>query len=322
MTSRLSLIQKLETNVKVLWTGVWPNDDILIVSGSNKELIFINKEKSGIYYIENRKKTNHTGSIRSLSYSNHLNEDILAVGSFDKTVSIWRKSGNNWVFETILEGPESEIKSVDWSQSDYEDQLIAVCGRDKTIWIWILDEFTFDCIGVLFGHTGDVKHIKWIPNSEPSIISCSYDGTIRHWHEINGEWCERDIILKADKTIWSISFNEQGNLFVCSSGGSLFLFGNKEDKWSLIKEITAHERDCYSVDIKEISKDSCYIASCGDDNIVRVSCLCYISMEISLIGSYLCGNSVNSVSWNSECILSAVTDEGMVYLFSIEEEIK
>jgi WD40 repeat protein len=66
----------------------------------------------------------------------------LATASFDANVGIWKREGQDeddedsageWECISILEGHETECKSVAWSCSG---NLLASCSRDKTVWVW------------------------------------------------------------------------------------------------------------------------------------------------------------------------------------------
>lgn len=66
----------------------------------------------------------------------------LATASFDANIGIWKREGEDgdgeeapgeWECISILEGHETECKSVAWSSSG---NLLASCSRDKTVWVW------------------------------------------------------------------------------------------------------------------------------------------------------------------------------------------
>ncbi|MES1922898.1 cytosolic Fe-S cluster assembly factor cfd1, variant 2 [Bonamia ostreae] len=77
-----------------------------------------------------------------------------------------------------LEGHENEVKCVRWHSNG---TYFASCGRDKTVWIWGIEENReIDCVAILNGHTQDVKFIAWHP-IDSVLFSCSYDETIRVW---------------------------------------------------------------------------------------------------------------------------------------------
>lgn len=145
-------------------------------------------------------------------------ELVLATGSFDSTAGIWKytypsletgdgsergldqgEEDKEWRFSIILEGHDSEIKSVAWSS---HGNLLATCSRDKSVWIWedlsstpsyantnshfpldaVEDEDTFETVAVLQEHDADVKYVTWHPK-EDLIASAGYDETIRFWRE-------------------------------------------------------------------------------------------------------------------------------------------
>lgn len=67
-----------------------------------------------------------------------------------------------WHFSTLLTGPDSEIKSIDFSPYHYPANLLATSSRDKSVWIWEeVDDEIYETIAVLSEHTGDVKSVSW-----------------------------------------------------------------------------------------------------------------------------------------------------------------
>ncbi|OAP64804.1 hypothetical protein AYL99_00776 [Fonsecaea erecta] len=67
-----------------------------------------------------------------------------------------------WHFSTLLTGPDSEIKSIEFSPPHYPANLLATSSRDKSVWIWEeVEPEEWETIAVLSEHTGDVKCVGW-----------------------------------------------------------------------------------------------------------------------------------------------------------------
>ncbi|EEP80879.1 predicted protein [Uncinocarpus reesii 1704] len=165
----------------------------------------------------------HKRAVRSCAWKPHVKgESVLATASFDATVGIWRRwdgfgtaerdmmggglaagererrnsSGGDddeededeeWGFAVLLDGHDSEVKSVAWSPGG---SLVATCSRDKSIWIWedLEDgDNNFETVAVMQEHSGDVKWVSWHPE-EDCLASGSYDDTIRVWREDVDDW--------------------------------------------------------------------------------------------------------------------------------------
>ena len=87
--------------------------------------------------------------MRALAWSR--SGDHLATASFDGTVIIWYLNNDYHLSnKLLLEGHESEVKSVTWS---FEDTYLSTCGRDKSIWIWETDiDYEYETAAVLTRH--------------------------------------------------------------------------------------------------------------------------------------------------------------------------
>lgn len=182
----------------------------------------------------------HKRSVRTAAWKPHITgESVLATGSFDATVGIWRRwdtygqttadhstslndhdeaglgseadDDEEWRFAVLLDGHDSEVKSVSWSPSG---MLLATCARDKSIWIWEdLDDGdnNFETVAVMQEHAGDVKCVSWHPVEE-CLASGGYDDTIRFWREDLDDWGQVACIKKHEGTVWFIDWEGADNI--------------------------------------------------------------------------------------------------------------
>lgn len=198
----------------------------------------------------------HKRSVRSCAWKPSVKgESVLATGSFDATVGVWRRWNNygqddgerpwilddnnnrpekleeeitshklrhdassdagsdedeEWRFAVLLDGHDSEVKSVSWSASGI---FLATCARDKSIWIWEdLDDGdnNFETVAVLQEHSGDVKSVSWHP-TEDCLASGSYDDTIRIWREDIDDWGQVACLKGHAGTVWFVDWEPIGN---------------------------------------------------------------------------------------------------------------
>ncbi|KAI1323850.1 WD repeat protein [Xylariaceae sp. FL0255] len=185
----------------------------------------------------------HERSIRSSTWKPNTppHQLCLVTGSFDSTAGLWRwddddagkeetleveiggeqqdeEEEKDWQLIVVLDGHDSEIKSVAFSPSG---QYLASCSRDKSVWIWedvgsneADDEW--ETVAVLNEHDGDVKAVAWCPETTRSgrgryssdvLASAGYDDTIRIWREDGeGEWVCVAVLEGHKGTVWGIQF--------------------------------------------------------------------------------------------------------------------
>ncbi|KAI1178162.1 WD repeat protein [Nemania sp. FL0916] len=186
----------------------------------------------------------HERSVRSSTWKPNLppHKLCLVTGSFDSTAGLWRwedegqsggdnleveiTSGANsddagekdWELIVVLDGHDSEIKSVAFSPSG---QFLATCSRDKSVWVWedvgaTEADDEWETVAVLNEHEGDVKAVAWCPDTNRSgrgryssdvLASASYDDTVRIWREDGeGEWVCVAVLEGHEGTVWGVQW--------------------------------------------------------------------------------------------------------------------
>jgi WD40 repeat protein len=233
--------------------------------GNSKECITKGStcvETKGYTCVETLEGT-HTKTVRCCEFSQC--DTMIASVSFDATTCLWDRSpageeaiaheGSGWDLLVTLEGHESEIKDVRWSP---DGELLATCGRDKSIWVWLkeLDE-QFECVDVLQGHTQDIKAITWIPFTR-AIVSASYDNTLKVWNEISDEWvCTQTLdscYQGHENTVWDLCCDTEGKrLLSCDASGMILLWkvehADQKYELSLVsRNKVPSEMPVYSID--------------------------------------------------------------------------
>ncbi|PNS14018.1 hypothetical protein CAC42_6531 [Sphaceloma murrayae] len=210
-------------------------------------------------------------------------ESVLVTGSFDASAGIWRRweggehtvlsddggpaqgardevdftggtdgvkeEEEEWNFAVVLDGHDSEIKSVGYSPVG---PFLATCSRDKSVWIWEeMEEDNFETVAVLQEHEGDVKCVAWHPE-EIMVASGSYDDSVRLWRE-EGEgedWGCAAVIEGFGGTVWGVQF-EPGER-VGKVGGEETVHGDRE------------------MLLEERKKAGARLATCSDDKTIRI----------------------------------------------------
>lgn len=238
-TVKCSLAAELVGHEERVWSVAWHPTEPLLASASGDKTVRIWGP-----HIQNPTQWvqlavlegEHQRTVRHVSWS--PSGSLLAAASFDGTVSLWRRDEGTSAGQEddeqevrgvlsmthvgVLEGHENEVKCCAWIPDDCLDKHLATCSRDRTVWVWERaqgdqqeeedeDEYVeFECGGVLSGHSQDVKAVRWLSsNGRSSLLSCSYDGTMKLWEETPGrrdDWhCVQTLHHGALGTVWDVA---------------------------------------------------------------------------------------------------------------------
>ncbi|KAL8930136.1 MAG: hypothetical protein Q9208_000753 [Pyrenodesmia sp. 3 TL-2023] len=195
-----------------------PHPDLPIVAIATHNLVRVYSLTS--FTLISRITGGHKRSVRSCAWQPGSKEQpVIATGGFDASVGIWSQEQDDkeeWRFAIVLEGHDSEVKSVAWSAGG---NLLATCSRDKSVWIWEeVGEDDYETVAVLKEHEGDVKCVAWHPEEE-LLASASYDDDVRLWREEIDDWGCVSILRGHTSTVWAVEWEPVKGMREDQSGG-------------------------------------------------------------------------------------------------------
>ncbi|KAJ6516272.1 WD40-repeat-containing domain protein [Mycena sanguinolenta] len=283
--------------------------------------------------------TGHTKTVRSIAWAPSGN--TLATASFDSNIGIWEQEESEdgegrkgeWECASLLEGHETECKSVAYSSSG---TLLASCSRDKTVWIWEGDavhpDSDFECMGVLMEHTQDVKCVAWHPDEE-ILASASYDDTIKLYiDDPSDDWFCFSTLTGHSSTVWSLAWSPKNSYLASASDDKTIRIWRRvaEHKWESALVLEGNERSVYSVSWgigKSSSPSLGWVAAVGGDGVIRVWELAE-NEDSTLRQKFIAQlpnahgvHDVNSVAWcprqGFEDLLATTGDDGATRIWRI-----
>lgn len=323
-----------------MWDVTWHPSGKILASCGQDRVVRLWTLASGTWKLSDILKDAHSKTIRRVSFSPDGKK--LAAAGFDGIVSIWAFSGNEWSCAANLEGHEHEVKGVCWSP---DGRILATCGRDKTVWLWELnpgeedygdtDDVDFECLAVLSEHAQDVKCVNFHPIESHTLLSASYDDTVKIWKADmahDDEWTCRQTLSNHSSTVWSSVFSPCGNyILTVGEDMRILIYKKQGGKFALDCKLDyAHERAILALTVQQPSssldqeKDPCpelLLATASSDRSLKFWRYDTQIKKLFCIDKYVDPDRIafNGMQWNpaNQHELAACGDNGKVLILKI-----
>ncbi|KAF7331714.1 putative cytosolic iron-sulfur protein assembly protein 1 [Mycena kentingensis (nom. inval.)] len=339
---RIDAVQALVGHSERAWNAAWNPDKPLLATCSADKTVrmysYTDSSTGPTFTHVTTIPTGHTKTVRSVAWAPSGN--TLATASFDANIGIWEQEAaeeeggpkGDWECASLLEGHETECKSVAYSASG---TLLASCSRDKTVWIWeVHPDADFECLSVLMEHTQDVKCVAWHPIEE-ILASGSYDDTIKlYLDDPSDDWFCFATLTGHTSTVWSLAWSPTNSFLASASDDKTVRIWRRvaEHKWECALTIEGNDRTVFSVSWG-IGKPGTpclgWLAAVGGDGTIRVWEISdnedATALQHKLIAEHPDAHGVhdlNTVSWcmrpGLEDMLATTGDDGETRIWRIE----
>ncbi|HIK05903.1 MAG TPA: caspase family protein [Trichormus sp. M33_DOE_039] len=295
--------------------------------------------QQAVYSTQERNRLFHNSWVTSVSFS--PDGEVLASGSADNTIHLWRNDGkllnvltghrdgvNHVAFSpdgeilasasadgkiklwnrsgkllTTLNGHSQAVNSVNFSP---DSRTIVSGSGDNTVKLWTRNG---QLLLSLTGHTGGVNAVSFSPEGD-TIASASDDGTIRLW-SLDGR--ALTTIPAHTKEIRSVNFSPDGKTIASASADNTVKLWTRDG--TLLRTLEGHNEGVWRV---IFSPDGQMIATAGADKKITLW-----SRDGNILGSFL-GHTheVNTLSFSPNSkILASASDDNTVRLWNVNRTL-
>lgn len=210
-----------------------------------KEMASVNKQASvalsnAIYSSnEYNRFSGHEDTVSEIAVRKTKNGNIIASGSWDKTIRLWKEDGTliKTLGENLNNGHQQEVKAIAISP---DGKMIVSGSTDKTIKLWKKDGTLVTTFGehteFIDEHTKPVEAIAFSPDGN-IIASGSDDKTVKLW-DINGELIDT---IKQTETVKALTFSPDGKTIASGSEDSTIKLWDVDTRKE-IKSLEGHQQ--------------------------------------------------------------------------------
>jgi WD40 repeat protein len=198
--------------------------------------------------------TGHKNLIYSVAFS--PNGEVLASGSDDKTIKLWRVEDGQEI--VTLAGHTNSVYTVAFSP---DGLMLASSSHDKTVKLWRMKDGQE--IRTLVGHSNSVYGAAFSPDGT-LIASSSWDRTIKIWRVKDGQ--EICTLAGHINLVYFVAFSPDGETLASSSWDRTIKIWRVKDG-KLIRTLTGHT-DC--VRCLAFSPNGEFLASGSHDNTIKI----------------------------------------------------
>jgi WD40 repeat protein len=207
--------------------------------------------QQAVYGVRERNRLQgHTDWVSSVSFS--PDGELIASGSRDETIRLWRRDG---ALVKSLTGHEGGVHAVSFSP---DGQILASTSEDKTVKLWSREG---RLLNTLQGHGDRIHSLSFSPDSQ-LLASASEDGTVKLWSR---EGRLLNTLQGHGDRVLGVSISPQGDLIASASRDETIRLWTKDG--TLLESWNAHPQAILSI---SFSPDGERLASASADNTVKL----------------------------------------------------
>ncbi|QIR37154.1 hypothetical protein HCG51_10745 [Tolypothrix sp. PCC 7910] len=203
----------------------------------------------------------HQAPVMSVDIS--PDSSLIASGSIDKTVKLWRRDGTAL---TTLTGHQGAIRSVKFSP---DGQMLASASEDGTIKLWKRQgtDSQWHISTTFKGHTASVWGVAFSPDGQ-FLVSGGWDRTVRFWQQ-DGKLLKT--LQGYKRGFWGVAFSPDGQTVAAANlDGTVKLWQRDATGWQNPKQLQILRGHTAWVEGVAFSPDGQTIASASEDKTVKL----------------------------------------------------